>query len=309
MENQQTFSYLRGFLTPEIKYCAGVVAHDAGGANQLIALLKACPDLKPRAVCMEGPALYLWQKAFPEVVALSLDQVLAQSAVLLTGSGWASDLEFQAISQGRKAGIKVITILDHWVNYPQRFIRNDIQVWPDEFWVVDEDALKIAEGTFRGQLIRQIPDYYMRSQASQIAPIPQGSNKLLYLLEPVRSNWGRGTPGEFQALDYFMQMRVHLDLPDDLQIILRPHPSESAGKYFSWVERYSSEKVCIQQSGTLCSALSAARWVAGCESYAMAVALASGRRVFCTLPPWAPTCRLPHENIYFIRSKEILGNL
>jgi len=37
--------------------------------------------------------------------------------------------------------------------------------------------------------------------------------------------------------------------------------------------------------------------VVGCESFALVVALAAGRRVCSTLPPWAPPCRLPQPGI------------
>jgi hypothetical protein len=35
----------------------------------------------------------------------------------------------------------------------------------------------------------------------------------------------------------------------------------------------------------------------GCESMALVVALAAGREVFSSLPPWAPPCRLPHAGV------------
>ena len=53
--------------------------------------------------------------------------------------------------------------------------------------------------------------------------------------------------------------------------------------------------------GSLSDALSRAKWVAGCQTYAMTLALKAGRIVFGTLPPWAPVCVLPHEGIIHLK--------
>ena len=43
----------------------GVCCHDAGGANQLLALISA-EDLNVASAFMEGPAINLWGQMFPE---------------------------------------------------------------------------------------------------------------------------------------------------------------------------------------------------------------------------------------------------
>ena len=43
--------------------------------------------------------------------------------------------------------------------------------------------------------------------------------------------------------------------------------------------------------------MNGARWVVGCESQALVVALAAGRQVWSSLPPWAPPCRLPQAGV------------
>ena len=58
----------------------------------------------------------------------------------------------------------------------------------------------------------------------------------------------------------------------------------------------------MDNSPSLALSISKAKWVAGCESYALVVALASGRNVYCALPPWAPTCRLPHPGITHLKN-------
>ena len=126
---------------------------------------------------------------------------------------------------------------------------------------------------------------------------------LLYVLEPMRSNWGRDMPGEFQALDYFLSQLPQLDFPASIHIRLRPHPSDAPGKYHDWVAEHSALNIQMDNSLNIAQSIGCSSWVAGCESFALVLALRAGRKTYCTLPPWAPACRLPHNGLVFINKQ------
>ncbi|WP_421956085.1 hypothetical protein [Polaromonas sp.] len=276
-----------------------VVCHDAGAANLILAWLatEALPEI--RAV-MQGPAAALWQAAqLPRPSFATPEQALKGAAALLSGTGWASDLEHQARRLARERGLRSIAVIDHWVNYPARFERHGEVILPDEFWVTDEDALAEARRCFPGHKIVRQPNTYLDTLVSTIGPAGS-DHELLYVLEPARSDWGRLVPGEFQALDYFVQNRHRLPLHPGTRVRLRPHPSDPPGKYEDWLRRHPP-KFTLDTSTSLSAALARAQWVVGCESFALVVALAAGRRVVCTLPPWAPACRLPHAGLLHLK--------
>ena len=113
-----------------------VVAHDAGAANLIIAWIKAWGW--PVRACVQGPALKLWDLAFPgHPIWPTPAEAMAGCASLLTGTGWASPLEHDARREGHARGLRVAAVVDHWVNYPQRFERACEIVLPDELWVAD----------------------------------------------------------------------------------------------------------------------------------------------------------------------------
>jgi len=116
----------------------------------------------------------------------------------------------------------------------------------------------------------------------------------------MRSDWGRGIAGEFQALDYFVSHLPQLKLPSSTVIRLRPHPSDELGKYDDWVAAHHSLNIQVDESVNITESLKKAKWVVGCESFGLVLALLSGRKVYCTLPPWAPVCRLPHDGLLYI---------
>ncbi|MCI4430735.1 MAG: hypothetical protein JHC40_16385 [Burkholderiales bacterium] len=286
---------------PELPTRLAVVCHDAGACNVILPWLAhaAHSGLHLRAV-MHGPAERLRRARFGAVPLCSgPDQALHGAQLLISGTSWATSLEHDARVRAAVLGVRSAAVLDHWVNYPDRFVRHGLLQWPDEFWVADDNALALARQHFPAPRLRCLDNLYLAEQVQAVPPLcarhREQQQALLYVMEPMRNDWGRGVAGEWQALDWFMQQRVAAGIPAALPIRLRPHPSDEPGKYAHWLALHP--EVQLGTSATSAQALSAARWVVGCESYALVVALAAGRVVFCSLPPWAAPCRLPHTGL------------
>jgi len=281
-----------------------IVCHDAGAANLIISWVKALQSsgVEFRA-CMQGPAARLWDAAFPGSRNLNEPvQALHGARVLVSGTGWASEVEHMARVLAKTSGQRSVAVLDHWVNYAARFERHGQVAYPDEFWVTDEQALSEAQRCFPNRTVRQFSNQFLMDEVHHIRSADQAdSTHVLYVLEPARNTWGREQQGEFQALDYFEANRTKLGLGGCTTVCLRPHPSDPPNKYASWAAR--ARKQCtdvhfiFDESASLSDAISKVGWVAGCESFALVVALAAGRQVVCTLPPWAPACRLPQPGL------------
>ncbi len=287
----------------ELPIRTAIVCHDAGAANVVVATLLETGRKDWRAY-MQGPAKKIWESAFPEVILYdSIEQAIEGSELLISGTGWASNVEDEARRIAQRKIVKSIAVIDHWVNYAERFVRNGEQVLPDEIWVTDEYALELALVAFPGKFVLQVPNYYLEKQLRDIALLDKPTNpKLLYILEPIRSKWGRNIPGEFQALEYFISKFPQLGVSKETVICLRPHPSDLEGKYHDWIKSHSDMNIKLDDSISITESLGRAKWVAGCESFALALALMAGKTVYCTLPPWAPACRLPHSGLIQLRA-------
>lgn len=281
-----------------MKHPLAVVAHDAGAANHMLAWLADEADLRP---ALTGPALALWRQARGDGPQMSTAEALDGAATLVSGTGWASNHEHDARRMARERGIRSIAVIDHWTNYRARFVRDGETVLPDEIWVSDPHARAMAEGLFEGVKVVEKPNAYLAAQLRQVLELetahPAGS-RVLYVLEPIRQAWGElPEAGEFAALDFFADHLDLLDLGPNTQVRLRPHPSDAAGKYDAWLSRRADPRFALDREPALAAALAWSGVVAGCQTYAMVVALASGRKVFSTIPPWAPPCILPHPGI------------
>jgi hypothetical protein len=275
-----------------------IVCHDAGAANYILSWLKVNSGMEFRAF-MRGPALDLFCSLYPNVsLCNSLEEALEGAHCLITGTGWASDLEHVARQNAKSRGIFNVAVLDHWVNYSERFKRKNQVQLPDEIWVADCFALEIASSLFPSIKIIKKENHYVNFQVAKVQEAPKDGS-ILVLLEPVRNTWGRGCEGEFQALDYFFENIKHVWPGHISKVYLRPHPSEPANKYQAWLDLH--EIASLDMSFDVATAISRADVVVGVESFALTIALAAGRPTFSSLPPWAPALRLPHAGIRQIR--------
>jgi hypothetical protein len=295
---------------PPIGLITSVICHDSGAANLIFAWLKAWNDdgllfSHEFRFFLSGPAENAWQQNPVPLsniqIYKSLEAALKSSQCVLTGTGWASNLEHQARQKAHALGISCIAVIDHWVNYEMRFERAGQMLLPDTLWVSDPYAADMANQIFKGIPVIELPNVYLQNMVKAIPPVQPECCNVLYVLEPIRNDWGRGLAGEFQALDFFVQHVVQMVGAQPVHISLRPHPSDAPGKYDAWIQAHAHLNVGLDTHPTLNQAIEQAKWVVGAETFAMVVADAAGRQTYSSLPPWAHRCSLPQSSIQHLR--------
>lgn len=272
-----------------------IASHDAGGA-EILASYVAQSGAACRLV-LEGPAIGVFKRILGPIEPLPMAEAISSSDWCLLGTSWQSDLEWRAIEEARRAGRRVVTFLDHWVNYAERFVRNGIQHLPDEIWVGDEEAHALARQHFPQTSVKLVPNPYFarvmqeitRHEAQNLGRIGPGIS-VLFVCENISEHarlrhgdvrhWGYT---EFDAIQYFFSRIEDIGVPIE-RVILRPHPSDPPGKYSSLISEHAP--LAEQSSGRpLFEEIAECDIVAGCESMAQVVALLAKRRVLCAVPP------------------------
>jgi hypothetical protein len=286
-----------------------VVCHDAGAAHLVLAWLRhwseaGLLDHHHFKLVLQGPAEKAWHHhpvTLPHVVLHnSLDAIEGCHSVL-TGTGWASNLEHQARQTAQSLDIQSIAVIDHWVNYAMRFEHDGVVVLPNQIWVSDAYAFEMVTKLFKDISVIELPNTYLQNLVKSISPVSKNCKNLLYVLEPIRNDWGRGELGEFQALDFFVNNLEMVVGQEPVHITLRPHPSDPPDKYNDWLKTHSSLDIALDNHNGLNEAIAKARWVVGAETFAMVVASAAGRKTYSSLPPWANRCGLPISEIIHLR--------
>lgn len=290
----------------------GIISKDAGAANQIAHyILKNSGQF---LFALQEPALSIFTQLLGDISILEIDEVVQASDEIITGSGWTSDFEWEGIRKGRKNGKKVITHLDHWINYMERFIRHSETILPDELWVSDEYSEKIAVGLFKETKVIRRPDYYLQNQLKQVNKFKLAQTKaevrkkqrVLFLSEPrieysksgevTCINRGHDLEKEFISL-------IESSMINDLDIRIRPHPSEiklETRNHFSKISKSDSLRTPLSID------LAWADIVVGIDSYALFVS-DNARIPTVSIACWlGRDITIPRGNIKFLQKSELV---
>lgn len=289
-----------------------IVSHDAGGAEVVSSWVRRHPEYQFK-FCLDGPAIEIFQKKIVKLEnqpAAYLAQFIQKSDWVLTGTSWASSLEKEAIKSGKAQKKKVVSFLDHWVNYPQRFEYNG-QTWlPDEIWVGDEDALRIAQNYFSQDKLRLIPNPYFQDikdelKAIKAPPKQTRKTRILYVCEPIEEHSIRqyghslhwGYTG-YDAMRFFFERLPEIIPIEKVEYVrIRKHPSESENKYDNVLHEYPAIPFKKSEGNSLMEDCVWSDWVVGCNSMALVVGLLAGKKIYSCIPPRGKSCSLPHKQI------------
>ncbi|MBC8146902.1 MAG: hypothetical protein ISR65_20170 [Bacteriovoracaceae bacterium] len=290
----------------------GVCCHDAGGAEIVSSYIL---HNKLNAIyLLKGPAVKIFEKKLGKINNISLDRLSMQADWFICGTSWQSDLEWELVKKAKKLNKKVVSFLDHWVNYKERYVRNGETVLPDEIWVGDKYAKKIAKDYFQNIKIQLISNPYFLDIKKQLFELKNTKKQkgeidtVLYVCEPIREHaylqhgdeyyWGYT---EEEALRYFLS-NINRVCGSNPAIVIRPHPSEDLNKYSFVIEEFNQLNIKISNNRTLLEQILESDVVVGCESMAMVVALLANKKVISSIPKGGRACVLPHKEIESVRN-------
>lgn len=291
-----------------MKFPIAIITHDAGAANHLFSWLERIEEKGEVFICAQGPSKIIFESQY-KMLNRTLEYCVENASTIITGTGWASNVEHDARVLTNKYQKDSISLVDHWANYSARFVRNGVTQLPNEIWVVDEYALELAQKEFSEINVELINSHYLENQVKAIKALGLGNDlapiSILFLMEPVRDDWNKlyDSP-ELESFHYFMSNLSLITNQAYPNIIIKPHPSDNEGKYNHLLGDYSDYAITINTTQTLPYLLASVEIVAGCQTYAMVVALAAAKKVICVLPDYAPACALPHADIVKLSSLE-----
>lgn len=227
---------------PEVP--TAVVCHDAGGA-EIVARI-ARDALRFPLVYAAGPAFQVFKRVMGNGLPIRSDlvQVIASAAQVITGTGWQSDVERRAMAIALTTGVPVAAVLDHWVNYTERFLFEETLLMPTQIWVGDETARDLAESAFPTTPIKAFRNPCFREfreavLARREQPGVLCSSDALFIGDNV-TEFAQAITGsplgfgftQFDALRFVINQCQSIDSRLD-RIVIRPHPSESLEGYLS----------------------------------------------------------------------------
>jgi len=289
-----------------------VVSHDAGGAEVLSSWIRR--NQPEFFAVLEGPAKKIFKKKLDVLFEVSLSDAVKRADWVLTGSGWMSSLEYDAIVFSKNKDKRVITFLDNWANFRERFTRNGVSHFPDEIWVGDKYALEIAKKNLPEiPVINQVVNPYFQDIKEELKkyskPDVSGKTRILYVTEPTSEHAVKQEGDErhliwteFDALQYFLE-NVDKVCTGQIEVItIKLHPAEKNWKYNNLLESFRDLPIEIGSDQKLLQQIVQHHWVVGCNTIPMVIGLMNGNRVLCSIPPMGGPCQLPVKGIEYVSS-------
>jgi len=272
-----------------------VVCYHAGGA-EIISSYIAENDIDCSFV-LDGPAIKVFSRRFGDIKNISSEEALMECDSFLTGTGCVSNWEWNAIQIAKNNKKYVVSFIDHWVNYHNRFVRNGIEQVPDEVWVGDQHAYTLARKELEGYQVKFVDNPYFKEVKKMFGYYAAGkvgasaSKNILYVCENINKP-------EFHQNDSIRYMLENIsriiDNPD--LILIRPHPSEESSKY-KWLCDEYDLPIEISTNSLLIDDIKNCKIVAGCTSMAMVIGLLAKKRVVSCIPDNKTSLTLPFQEI------------
>ena len=242
-----------------------------------LAIFKQIKEFLP---VVSGPAKKILYEKFPGLKDYSILEALRLSDWILAGTGWQSNHEWNVMKMGLEREKLVVAYLDHWVNFPERFIRDEIAVLPTEIWVGDLMAKTIAGKHFCSSRIRLVPNQHFQMFKQEYQNYLSRSSEAVSfrktaLIISENINKPHITQHEIieQTLINIQRVRPAFD-----EVLIRLHPSEPECKYDNFISN-DYPKVLISSEKTLAEDFVRSDVVIGCNSMALVLANLVGKFV------------------------------
>ena len=156
----------------------GVASHDAGGANIITSLINNFSDIQ-FVLYTNGPATKIFNNDNVTFVN-SRQDLLKNLDLLILGTG-STNFEKNILKEAVSNKIYTVSILDHFVNYKNRF-QIEINFFPKLCFVADQHAYEIALKELHPfKEIHICENYYINSLKSSLMCAENNSSKKFYM--------------------------------------------------------------------------------------------------------------------------------
>lgn len=283
----------------------GISSYDAGGAELLSEYVLNNKN-KDYIFFLGGPAKKIFKKKLKNIKISNFKKSVASLSYVISSTGWSSDYEKKIISSCRIKNLKVFALLDHWVNYKERFIYKNKLILPNEIWVADNEGYKIANKIFKKNnkiIIRKIKNYYFEKVKKKLIKkniLNELNKKILYLCEPISEHYKlKSFYNEKDCINLFV--KKYKKFHNIKAVTFRPHPSESIKKY-DWLSKlkFGNNKVRIQKKNDLLDDIVDHDIIVGCNTIALYYGVLAKKQVYTSMP-FKYKCEIPTKKITYLR--------
>ena len=260
----------------------GIACHDAG-ASEIISeiCLRLSRDVAIN-YCLSGPAIEIFKKKSLFIKNNSELVKIMNSDLILTGTGWETDIEYLALENSKKINTPCYVVLDHFQHFRSRFMKKDGEcIFPDKIIVTNLYTFHVVKNEIPEVPVIHTNDIYieslLKSNKCLSKNLKQQKSEILYLSDgqPYDQKSRFSQISQIGKIEKNYKQIVKFIGKDFSKVSIRPHPADLNGnKAPAKLEWLHFEEV----HGSLESLINKSILVIGTDSLAMYAAMRLGAR-------------------------------
>ena len=292
-----------------------IFAHDAGGSEILLELLKAslyvgefrvfCTNNSPCHILIENKKLANYQEIIePTKKFIFSKLVLFKPDIVLYSTGWQNHFEYYFLDYARKNNLPSVAFLDNWTNFRERFGYPDAN-WQKNFpdFIATHD--KYSQESASKQGLKNpitIKNYSLEKKLNEYKKLTKKEDTLLFLSEPTakvaKKTYGDSNYWGFNEKDTLKAILQYQKKSTCSKIVVRLHPSEESKAY-----KELDPNITIS-SNSLLKDISDAKLVIGLDTSVLHLAFLLGKKVISFMPSMKRDFHVPLPKSNQTRSLE-----
>lgn len=219
-------------------------------------------------------------------------------STVITGTSYYSSFEHKIrLGFSKNKDVKIIAVLDHWVNIEKRFKRGNEIILPNLIWCLDNKAKFLVKQKYLDIKIKLINNYYIDALLKKIKFNKKiKDNNILYLTEPIKFKYKKKYINEEYILDFFLKNIYRFNFKN-YKIIIKLHPKENINKYDEWIKKNKRFNIKIDYENDLSSLLNISKVVVGFHTSALMLALQTNKKVYTSNPFSNKIIRIDHKKL------------
>lgn len=289
-------------------------AHDAGGAEILLELLRAslhvgefcifCLTDSPCYTLVKAKSLeQYWCEIAPTKEDIEAKLSFFEPEIVLYGTGWQNHLEYHFLDYAKAHKLPSFAFLDHWTSYLERF------GYPKPNWKNNLPSFIVAHDKASEKKAKElglptviaIKNYALLAQLKAFKKTTQ-NDTLLFLSEPTAkvalASFGDAYGWGFTEKEVFENILTCKALFGCKQIIIRLHPSDSRETY------EAIDNTVTFSKATLLEDIAQAKIIIGIDTVALYTAYLLGKKVISYIPSDKRECCVPLPKTNQLKSFE-----
>lgn len=299
-----------------MKFKILVVSNDAGATEYIAHLiLQEYRNVDWNVYALKNsPAFKIFTKLNIKFSTLSsidnLNEIVKQEYcdMIIYGTGWQVDFQKIVEEIVQKYSIKSVAILDHWINYIERFKVHT----PKNIIVMDDVAYMLAKKTFDSTtLVVQVKFYYLEYIKRLYKTIDcKVHNSVTFISEPttIIAKYNHGNENAYGFTEYSVinQLLLFFD-----EITIRLHPSDEKDKYNDIIKKYPRKKVTLiyPYDEELVETLSCSSLTIGFDGMALFISYILGIKTVSYMPNSSRELTIPMPKKYLIKDLKDLKDI